>query len=257
MWQRGRVHDLQDRIEVFAVAAWTGRTRALGGRIVRDDGLVTFLTGLPAPPLNPTLVEREPRDPDAALASAEARYEAAGITFGVEVDPERRVEVREACERAGLTLFESRPVMAADPASVPPPEPRDGLTILRGEPFLDDVARVDTAAFGGEFEVNRSFLSGAEHDPDARIYVAFLDGIAVGCAETSLADGLLGVFGVATIPEARRRGVGSAVTSFAIHDRRDEADAAILDSSDVGHGAYERLGFRDVAVGEIWTRRET
>jgi hypothetical protein len=257
VWQRERVHDLPARIEVFSVAAWTGRTHALGGRVVRHDGLVTFLTGLPAPPLNPTLVEREPRDPDAALASAEARYGSAGIAFGIEVDPVRRARVRVACGRAGLILLESRPVMAAGAAAIPSPEPPEGLTILRGEPFLDDVARVDTAAFGGELDVNRAFVGSAEHDPDARAYVAFLDGVAVGCAETYLAGGVLGVFGVATIPEARRGGVGTAVTAFAIHDRRDEAEVVILDSSELGHGVYERLGFREVGVGEIWSRSET
>ncbi len=65
--------------------------------------------------------------------------------------------------------------------------------------------------------MNRSFVGAAERDPGARVYAAFLDGVVVGSGETYVADGVMGVFGVATVPEARRRGIGSALTS--VRDR--------------------------------------
>ncbi len=139
-----------ERIEAFAVAAWTGRTEALGGRVVRNDGLATFLTGLPAPPLNPTIVERASRDPAAALAAAEAAYGPAGVPFGIDLDPDRWPGLRGASERAGLAMIETRPRMALAPAELVAEAVPAGVRIVPGAEVLDEVARVDTAAFGGD-----------------------------------------------------------------------------------------------------------
>ncbi len=190
------------------MAAWTGRTEALGGRIVRHDGLASFLTGLPAPPFNPTVVERASRDPAAALAAAESAYGPVGLPFGIDLDPERWPVSRRAAEGAGLTLIDSRPLMALTPDQLVTVGVPDGVLIAPGGEVLDEMARVDTAAFGGDVGVNRAFIGGAERDPGARVYAAFLDGVVVGSGETFVADGVMGVFGVATAPEARRRGIG-------------------------------------------------
>jgi predicted GNAT family acetyltransferase len=72
---------------------------------------------------------------------------------------------------------------------------------------------------------------------------------------TGLSGGMLGVFGVATMPEHRRRGIGAAITSFAVRDRTAEADLAVLWRSDLGYQVYERLGFRPVASWEVWVRK--
>src|SRR5207344_191413 len=118
-----------ERIEAFAVAAWTGRTEALGGRIVRHDGLASFLTGLPAPPFNPTVVERASRDPAAALAAAESAYGPVGLPFGIDLDPERWPVSRRAAEGAGLTLIDSRPLMALTPDELVTVGVPDGVRI--------------------------------------------------------------------------------------------------------------------------------
>lgn len=249
-----RVDELRDRIDRCAVAAWTARTLALGGDIVRTDGLVTFLTGLPMAPLNPTLVERQPADPAAAVAGAEAAYRDRAVAFGIALDPARRSTTRAAVEGRGLRLLEHRPVMALAADELLPVGAPEGVRIVRGEPHLDRVARVDAAAFGGDVAVNRRFLGAAVGEPDARIYVAFVAGEAVACAEAFLGDGVLGVFGVATIPEARRRGIASAVTAFVVEDHAGRFDLATLDASELGHGVYRRLGFRDVGASEVWIR---
>jgi len=67
-------------------------------------------------------------------------------------------------------------------------------------------------------------------------------------------DRMLGVFGVATVPSARRRGVGAAITAHAVRDRAEEADVAFLQSSAMGRGVYASLGFRQVSTWEVWSR---
>jgi ribosomal protein S18 acetylase RimI-like enzyme len=76
----------------------------------------------------------------------------------------------------------------------------------------------------------------------------------VACATTHLHRGTLGLFGIGTIERARRRGIGTAVTAFAIRDHRTEADLAWLEPTAMARRLYERLGFRAVSTWEVWVR---
>lgn len=61
---------------------------------------------------------------------------------------------------------------------------------------------------------------------------------------------------VATKPEARGRGLATAVTSAALRDARDRGFAtASLQSTPTAEGVYERLGFRPVTRIQEWLTR--
>jgi predicted GNAT family acetyltransferase len=92
--------------------------------------------------------------------------------------------------------------------------------------------------------------------PAQRAYVARLDGEVVAAAQSVAADGVLGVFGVAVVPDARRRGIGSAIAAHVIADRGAGTTPAVLESSAMGEGVYERLGFRTLMTREAWVRPE-
>jgi N-acetylglutamate synthase len=247
--------EVAERIAATLCLVWRGRTAALGGTVHENDGVLSFLTGLAAAPFNPSLVERAPRDARKALAAAERLYEAVGLAFGIDLDRELHPEVRAAAEAAGLRIIEPRPGMVAAPSEVPETNAPTGLVIRSAEEDLDDVAAVATAGFGGDLAINRAFVADPVfRDPRARIYLAWLDGRPVSSVETSLQDGVLGIFGVTTVPDARRMGIGGAITAHAVRDRAAEADLAFLQSSQMGHGVYANLGFRDVSRWEVWSR---
>ena len=66
-------------------------------------------------------------------------------------------------------------------------------------------------------------------------------------------DGIVAIYNVATVPAARRRGAGAAVTAAAMADAQvDGARWAILETSEMGRSVYERLGFRRVAEVAIY-----
>jgi GNAT superfamily N-acetyltransferase len=247
--------DVAERVAAAMCQMWRGRAEALGGTIHRNDGVLSFLTGLDAAPFNPSLVERAPRDTASALAAAERLYEAVGLPLGIDLDPDLHTDVRAAAEAAGLHIVESRPGMLATPSELPEVTLSDGLVIGRGGEHLDEVAAVATAGFGGDLAINRGFVADAVfRDPRARVYLAWLDGRPVSTVETSLQGGVLGVFAVATVPDARRMGIGRAMTAYAVRDRAGDADLAFLQSTEMGHGVYVGLGFRDVATWEVWSR---
>jgi GNAT superfamily N-acetyltransferase len=87
----------------------------------------------------------------------------------------------------------------------------------------------------------------------SRTYLARLDGRPVATALGAILDGVVAIYNVATVPEARRRGAGSAVTAAAMADAQARgARWAILESSEMGLPVYERLGFRQVTQVAIY-----
>ncbi|HXI46722.1 MAG TPA: GNAT family N-acetyltransferase [Candidatus Acidoferrales bacterium] len=74
--------------------------------------------------------------------------------------------------------------------------------------------------------------------------VGWLDGRPVGTARLSLAGGVAGIYSVATLPEARGRGIGAALTHACLATGRELGyRIATLQSSDMGFNIYRRLGF--------------
>lgn len=70
-----------------------------------------------------------------------------------------------------------------------------------------------------------------------------------------LADGVAGIYCVATLAEARGQGLGAHVTAEPL--RRAHAlgyRVGVLQSSEAGHPVYRRLGFRDVAAIPLFVR---
>jgi GNAT superfamily N-acetyltransferase len=246
-----------ERIAAFIPAAWGRRVAACGGTVHEVDGLTVCMTGVPLPPFNPTLVAHLPADPQDAVARAERVYEGTGLTIGIDLEASIHGPVRTAAERAGLTMIESRPGMTLPVRDAVRIEPPEGVELFRVEDpaLLDELVEVDAAAFGGEPDVVRRFLPDAVLDDAAqRVYAARVDGRLVAAGESTTLDGVMGVFGIATLPEFRRRGIGAALTSYLMQDRAHEADVAFLDASDLGLGVYLRLGFDASSTWEVWSR---
>jgi GNAT superfamily N-acetyltransferase len=78
-------------------------------------------------------------------------------------------------------------------------------------------------------------------------YIAYQDGVAVATSALLLHAGVAGIFAVATIPQARGRGLGTAITQAPLLEaRRRGYRVGTLQSSPMGFPVYGRLGFREV-----------
>ena len=83
-----------------------------------------------------------------------------------------------------------------------------------------------------------------------RFFVGYLGDEPVTCAASYTGEQEVGIYMVATLPQARGKGYGGAVTAAAVASAPDLP--AVLQASDDGQPVYARLGFQAVAPFTLW-----
>jgi ribosomal protein S18 acetylase RimI-like enzyme len=78
-----------------------------------------------------------------------------------------------------------------------------------------------------------------------RHYVGWLDDTPVACSTLFLGAGVAGIYSVATLPEARRQGIGSAMTLYPLLEAQAEGfQIGVLSATRMGVSIYEKMGFQ-------------
>jgi GNAT superfamily N-acetyltransferase len=145
------------------------------------------------------------------------------------------------------------PGMAVDLANLKTVDSPAELVIerVRDEKQLNIWAQTLAQDFGqGELEANwvRDIYRtiGLGDDVPFRHYLGWLDGKAVATTTLFLGAGAAGLYFVMTLPEARRRGIGAAITLAALrHARELGYHVGVLGSSEAGYPVYKRIGFEE------------
>jgi len=169
---------------------------------------------------------------------------------------------RRFVERGFVVDPDGVPAMAAQLRDLPPIDPPEGVTWSRVDSperlrvLLDvDVAGFEVPdSFRQWFELALGPLSSPR--PDVGCYVLSTDGRPSATALGVVADDVLGIYNVATVPAARGRGLGALATRLVMRHGADHgARTAVLESSDVGYSLYQRLGFVDMGRYQVLLRR--
>jgi len=152
----------------------------------------------------------------------------------------------------GMRHAYDAPGMVADLTAVPLDAPLpDAITIRRLE-HVDELAdwlNVFTVVFSSpEHERNvwrdAYVRCGVEENAPWQHFVAYDGDVPVATTSVLIEGDLAGVYFVATLEQARGRGIGAAVTRAAMRHARDKgATRAALQSSKLGYGVYRALGF--------------
>jgi GNAT superfamily N-acetyltransferase len=200
------------------------------------------------------VVALEPRVSGPDILAAIAWVESRGLVPSVHLAAGNGALGAEL-ERHGFGAEDSATVMALSPI----PDRLDlnlpAATVLRtgGEELAEEWFVALEAGDG----FRRLFSAELVSDPAVRIAVAELDGDPVaGAMAIRSTGGVLGVFAVATVERARRKGLGRAVTWAVIRAGVEawRSRIAVLEATPMGLPVYQRMGFTDIGSVAVLTR---
>lgn len=237
--------------EFFRCVAGAGETESFG-----DPELTAWHTEVPFPWFNGVLASRPAADGDGeSVRAASAWFKARGVrTFtwwlGATVP---RQGWEDVLRSEGFRPSEGPPGMAVDLRGLKEEgktPPGFHVAPVADKKTLEAWTHTLICGFGLPADWEEPFLammSGLGLDLPMRNYLGYLDGRAVGTSNLFLGAGVAGVQFVATLPEARGRGLGGAMCLWPLLEARQMGyRIGVLQSSEAGLPVYRRLGFQEV-----------
>ena len=233
-------------------AAWPG------GEIRRDRDLLLTSAGVRFRAINAaSLADLAPDAAADRIGDGVAWLSARTDRWRWLVGPTSRPADLDASLRAaGLGLLSDNPGMALDLRAWQPEAPQPAGLVI--EPVVDEdgLARwrdVQQRGLGLDAEATDAWWvahrrPGFDPAHPLRNWVASLEGMPVAAAALFVGAGVAGIYNVCTVPEARGRGIGRAVTGAALDEAVSRGlDLAILGASEMGLPVDRRMGFREVS----------
>jgi ribosomal protein S18 acetylase RimI-like enzyme len=240
------------------LASWIPIFSAMrGGQVADLPGVKRAVSDIPMSLLNSIMeaqLSPEQVEPTIEYVMADSRSRNVPVLWWLGPST-RPKDLASQLLKHGFTIDEDGPGMAADleslNGSLPSPE---GLSI---QPAQDDRSWwtwSKTMAQGFEIPPGKiEFAVNTWHDLLSQLeseitlgYTAWLKGTPVATSLLQLGGGVAGIYAVATIPEARRKGIGAQVTLYPLLEaRRRGYRIGVLQSSEMGLSVYKSLGFKE------------
>jgi len=243
---------------------WACFSRVCGDGFHEEDGLLRYETGVLDPGLNGVLKARlRPDAMDERIEGALEPFRRRKLPMCWWVGPSSGPSgLGERLESHGLKLEARPPGMAVELDLLNEVEPPKGLRIerVRDRKALAEWTRIVISAFGMPVESSGLLLDlfdrvGYTPDSDLSNYVGILGDQVVSSSSLFLGGGVAGIYNVATLPDARGRGIGAAMTLAPLEEGRERGcKIGILQSSDMGFGVYQRLGFEQFFTFDMYVK---
>jgi hypothetical protein len=157
-------------------------------------------------------------------------------------------------ESHGLGVWRTEPWFFRPAGPVPVVEPSE-LELIRVSTAAE-VEELEAVSVRGFENEDATIPPGAIHppaildDPAMELFLARVDGRAIGAAMGYRTDDAIGVFGVTVVASARRRGYGTALTCAAMLP--ESGLPCVLSPSPEATPLYSKLGFSRVGELSIW-----
>ena len=231
-------------------------SRLEGSQINHLPGIKRSISNIPLSLLNSIMDARlTPEQAESTIEYVVADSRSRNVPILWWVGPSTRPsDLAQRLVNHGFSIDEDGPGMAVDldklNEHLPVP---DGCSIIPAQDDASWWAWSKTMAQGFEapaerfeFAVNNWHHLISQVDPDiTQVYTAWLNGKPVATSLLQLGGGVAGIYAVATIPEARRKGIGAQVTLYPLLQARAKGyKIGILQSSEMGLNVYRSLGFR-------------
>jgi ribosomal protein S18 acetylase RimI-like enzyme len=248
------IHDLeQNAWSMFSIMGL-----GTGGRLIDTPTRLVTEAPVPQPPYNAVL--RFHDEGDRPLRDQARELLAPMIERGVTpvwlLHPSSDPDIRGALTDLGLICAEELFGMAADLDDIDRPSERDDIEIVE---FTEDSAQLwlDLVSWRyGLSEESSPYLrdvyrAGLRRGTGG--WVALVDGVPASKAVIHVEDGVAGIYGVATTEAGRGRGLATHLCATALDAARSAgAERTVLHSTPMARALYRRMGYRDVAIFEMW-----
>ena len=247
--------------------AWAGAVdfqrlvgrHAPGATLHERDGVVaSVVPGVQASILN-AAIAREPQPQSANATAAIARlYEDSGVAkWGVWIDTDDN-ETAATLEQQGLVLDSTPVLMGAELEHIAEPDDPEPPTIITAS--LADLGRINDLAYGySEPRIGPVLAGFPPGGPETSFhtYGSHADDGEIGSVAMihDVDDDAFVTF-VATIPNARGRGLATNLLKAALHEAKQRGQhTTTLQASRSGQGIYAGIGFRPLGEQHLWERR--
>jgi ribosomal protein S18 acetylase RimI-like enzyme len=179
-----------------------------------------------------------------AVTHARAHFAALGHGFGLWADEVIDADIAALLDASGTPTFDDEPTpgMAID-ARVGVPDVAATITLVTDDAGDADFCDALGVAYGFGAGI-RGVLGPFPFDDTIRVFSARSDA-QVEATVVGMRGEVGGIYMVGTRPDARRRGLGEAVTAVATNDLFDDGSrVVVLQASAMGEPIYARMGFR-------------
>jgi GNAT superfamily N-acetyltransferase len=228
-----------------------------GGEVHQDQELFWFFTGHPS--LNGVLMTRFAQDDNAYIAARIAEtasyFTSRQVSFGWAVGPSTQpANLGAHLEAQGFKQEGQTTGLAIDLLAIHEDVAASTelvISEISDSSGLEAQRAIEMKGFGSSLEGAQRYYDKYMHigfgtSTPWHHYLGWLHGEPVAIASLLLYAGVAGVYGVATIPEARRQGIGAAMTLHALHVARALGyRIAVLSPTEMSLQIYRRLGFQE------------
>ena len=256
-------NELSAALDANMVAFWSAYGRASGSILQATADVVWFYTGLQVPLFNAVMsVRLSPDRVKTTVDSVQAKIAELGAPALWWIGPQAQPEhLGSLLEQLGLQRSGEVPGMAIDLALLgDQPEMLAGFTIqkVRGMELQSLWAKIVSRGTGYSDTVADAVarLEATLTDPQYQAqqrYIGLLNGVPVATSALVLDSGVAGIYAVATLPEARRQGIGRIMTVVPLLEARQLGyKVGILQASAMGYPVYQKIGFKDICMYNLY-----
>lgn len=228
------------------LAAYLAFVADLRGRARQYGAVHAFLGGVPLAFANGCLII-EPAKP-ADVRRAISWVTRAGVPYRVRIDEARAERAIGECIALGLERAADRmPGMVLHPLREPPAPPADVSTQLVDAATYPQFLALLVATGLPEQWAEVAFPPRMVRDRSMAMFIGTLEGRPAAISLAVRTGDVTGVYSVGTLEDARRRGLGTAVTWACVDAARQwGSEAVVLQASEMGRPVYEAMGFETV-----------
>jgi hypothetical protein len=255
--------ELLTALESNMIAFWSAYGRANGSTLQATSNVVWFYTGIQVALCNGVLSAKLKSDAvKTTFDSLQAKIDEQGAPAFWWIGPQSKPDnLGSLLEQHGLEPAGEVPGMAIDLVLVDnKPETITNFTIQKvSNPEMQALwARIAAVGTGFPDVVTETMarIEATLADPQYKAqprYIGLLNGTPVATSALVLDSGVAGIYAVATIPEARHKGIGRIMTMIPLLEAKQMGyRVGILQASSMGYPIYKKIGFKDVCKYRLY-----